>query len=123
MNPTKWSLVIMEASPSQNVWDRWHWRKKWESKAQWKLLIRGAAGFIYIPKATGKRSLLVHRHGKQTLDPSNLIGGLKGVIDDLVQLGLLVDDKPEFLEIKEPLQARLNGREKPHTILILEEVL
>lgn len=117
-----WTLVIMEASPSQNVWDRWHWRDKWASKAKWKMLIRAAAGFIYIPKATVKRSLTVHRCSPGTLDESNLIGGLKGVIDALVQLGVLVDDRPEFLDLKSPIQTKPKGREKPHTILILEEV-
>ena len=118
-----WILRIEKASPSQNEFAFSHWRKAKASKDAWKLLIRGAAGFLDIPGARGKRRLTIERHAKGTLDEQNLIGGAKGIIDDLVQLGLLVDDKPACLELGKPVQARLKpGERRPYTLLILEEV-
>ena len=118
-----WTLRIEKPSPSQNEFAFAHWRKAKASKDAWKLLIRGAPGFLEIPRAHGKRRLTIERHAKGTLDEQNLIGGAKGIIDDLVQLGLLVDDKPAFLDLGKPVQARVQKHEKrPYTLLILEEV-
>nr|WP_320131982.1 hypothetical protein [uncultured Holophaga sp.] len=120
---TCWTLRIEKACPSQNEFAWAHWRKAKSSKDAWKLLIRGASGFLDIPRARGKRRLTIERHARGTLDEQNLIGGAKGIIDDLVQLGLLVDDKPAFLELGRPVQARLQkGERRPYTLLILEEV-
>jgi len=120
---TRWVLRIEKPSPSQNEFAFANWRIAHRSKAEWKLLIRGSAGFLEVPRSHGKRRLTIERHAKGILDESNLIGGAKGIIDDLVQLGLLVDDKPEFLDLAKPVQARLlKGERRPYTLLILEEV-
>jgi hypothetical protein len=119
----RWTLRIEKACPSQNEFAFSSWRKGHRSKAEWKVLIRGSKDFLSVPRAQGKRRLIIERHAKGILDESNLIGGAKGIIDDLVQLGLLVDDKPEFLELAKPIQARLAaGERRPYTLLILEEV-
>ncbi len=118
-----WTLRIERPSPSQNVLDRAGWRGRKRSKDLWKTLIRGSVNFLEVPTARGKRRLTIERHAKGTLDEQNLIGGCKGIIDDLVQLGLLVDDKPACLELGKPVQARLRaGERRPYTLLILEEV-
>lgn len=120
---SRWILRIERPSPSQNTLERSHWRARKASKDAWKTLIRGAAGFLDIPRAHGRRRLTIERHAKGTLDEQNLIGGAKGLIDDLVQLGLLVDDRPAFLDLGKPVQIRLLKHERrPYTLLILEEV-
>lgn len=117
---TRWTLRIDRPCPSQNEFAFAHWRKAKNSKDAWKILIRSADGFLTIPKAQGKRKLTIERHAKGILDEQNLIGGAKGIIDNLVQLGLLVDDKPACLELGTPVQVRVKGM--PFTLLILEEV-
>lgn len=120
---SRWTLRIEKPSPSQNEFAFSHWRKAKASKDAWKILIRGAAGFLDVPRAHGRRRLTIERHAKGILDEQNLIGGAKGIIDDLVQLGLLVDDKPACLELAKPVQERLQrGERRPYTLLILEEV-
>lgn len=115
-----WTLRIEAASPSQNAFAFSHWRKAKASKDAWKMLIRCAKGFLEIPKAEGKRTLTIERHSPRELDEPNLIGGAKGIIDNLVQLGLLVDDKPKFLDLRvKQVKVKKAGE---HTLLILEEV-
>lgn len=114
-------LTIPKASPSQNEFAFSHWRKAHASKKLWALLIRASEGFVVVPKATAKRRLTIERHGRKALDVPNLIGGAKGIIDDLVQLGLLVDDDPRHLDVV-ALNAPLAKGEKPHTVLILEDL-
>lgn len=119
----KWVLRIDKASPSQNEFAFANWRIAHRSKAEWKILIRAAHGFLDVPRAHGKRKLTIERHALGILDEQNLLGGAKGIIDNLVQLGLLVDDDPEHIEHGKPVQARLKkGERRPYTLLILEEV-
>ena len=118
----QWALRVNADLPSQNVWDRSGWQAKHRIKGIWKMFLRGAPGFLKVPPATGKRRLTIERHGRGTLDDSNIIGGAKGIIDDLVQLKLLVDDKPAFLEHGQPVQVRIKKGEKPFTLWILEDV-
>ncbi|BDU76268.1 hypothetical protein [Mesoterricola sediminis] len=115
-----WTLTIQRATPSQNEFAFSHWREGHRSKKLWAGLIRGAKGFLSIPRASGKRRLTVERHGHKALDIPNLIGGAKGIVDNLVQLRLLVDDTPELLEIT-GLNVALKRGEKPYTVLILED--
>jgi hypothetical protein len=119
----RWTLRIELPTPSQNEFAFSGWRKAHTSKGLWKNLIRACPTFLDIPRAWGPRRLTIERHGKRILDEANLIGGAKGIIDDLVQLGLLVDDKPACLVLGKPLQLKLApGEKRPYTVLVLEEV-
>lgn len=118
-----WALKIEGASPSQNIRDKQHWGTKTREKSRWWWLIRACPNFLSIPRATGKRRLTIERHARTVpQDHANVHGGCKGIVDDLVQLGLLVDDSPAWIEHGTPRHVRLAKGEKPYTVLILEEV-
>jgi len=118
-----WSITIPRACPSQNRHQWAHWAIIRKEKMEWFNLIRAAEGFTNIPKATGKRKLTLERFGWKILDEMNLIGGAKGIVDNLVQLGLLVDDKPSDLELGGVIQHKIMPRTHtiPHTVLHLED--
>lgn len=117
-----WTIRLDDASPSQNILDRMHWAERREVKKEWlwRLQTNGVARSI--PKATGPRKLTIERHGRGTLDTANLIGGFKGIQDNLVELGIFMDDRPEDLILALPTQHSLARGEHPHTILIIENV-
>ena len=117
-----WTIRLDDATPSQNTLDRMHHIDRWKYKREWFYRLRASKGILTIPKATGPRSLRVERHGRGTLDTANLIGGLKGIIDDLVTLGLFTDDHPDHLRLDLPSQHKLTKGQKPHTILIIEDL-
>lgn len=117
-----WSLTIPAATPSQNTREGKHWGTKTREKSEWWWLIRGCPNFLSIPRATRKRRLTIERHARTVpQDPANVHGGCKGIVDDLVQLGLLVDDSPAWIEHGTPRHVPLAKGEKPYTVLILEE--
>lgn len=116
-----WTLRLDDATPSRNVLDRMHHIDRWKFKREWFYRIRAAKGFLAIPKATGPRRLTVERHGRAILDTDNLIGGIKGIQDNLVQMGLFLDDTPDLL-ILHATQQRLTRGQHPHTLLTIEEV-
>ena len=118
---SQWVLRLDDSTPSGNVIFRMNPIERWRYKSEWKWRIRAAKGFLGIPKATGPRKLTVERHGRRELDTDNLVSGLKGIQDNLVQLGLFLDDTPSLL-ILETSQHRLTKGQHPHTILIIQDV-
>lgn len=118
-----WEIRIEAATPSQNTREGKHYCAKTREKRLWWYLIRAAPGFLEIPKATAKRKLTIERHARGVQqDEANVHGGCKGIVDDLVQHGLLVDDSPQWLEHGTPRHVRLERKQKAHTVLILEEI-
>ena len=118
----RWHIVIPLASPGLNeIIGKNHYLRSKE-RDDWFFIIRAAPTFLGITPASGKRHLRIERHGKREMDLDNIIGGAKQVItDNLIKLKLLVDDKPQFLDIS-AANGTLNHKEKPYTILILEDV-
>lgn len=115
------TFTIQKATPSQNETDRMHWAKRRLVAKEWGLLLFEQITTNRITKAAGKRSLTVYRHGKRELDDGNLVGGLKQIIDEIVKLGVLVDDDPKHLSLIahcRPLAAKAN----PHTSFYLEDM-
>lgn len=116
-----YELRIEEASPTANKYAYSHWRVRHGDKKRWAQLLSVEAATKRIPEATGPRVLTIERHGKRRLDPDNLIGGAKGMIDELRRLGLLLDDDDTSLQLVARNVKLLKG-EKPYTILRIEEL-
>jgi hypothetical protein len=118
-----WQLVIFLPSPSQNVREKQHHMDRHKSKGLWWWCIRSSPGFLCVPPDTGKRRVTVERHTRSTFqDPANVIGGCKGIVDDLVDLKLLKGDTEQWIEHGQPVQVKLAPREKEYTVLILKDV-
>lgn len=115
-------LVIPEASPSLNKYAFRHWRVQHTDKKRWLLMLYATSRRAKAAPATGKRRLTIERHGSRRLDVDNIIGGAKGCItDNLRKLGLLLEDDDSAVEFV-ALNVRLEGAQKPHTVLILEDI-
>ena len=115
------TFTIQKATPSQNETDRMHWAKRRLVAKEWALLIQEQIALLGITRATGKRCLTVDRIGKKALDEGNLAGGLKGIIDELVKFGLLIDDDPKHMKLQVSQDAPAPGQ-KPHTIFTLGDM-
>lgn len=117
-----WRLVIPIKCPSQNTRERKHWVKNHQEKSGWWFATGSERNRLDIPKATGKRRLTIECHGPRIMDEANILGGTKGIVDNLVELGLLVQDTPSCLEHGTPIQIKTKKGEKPFTVLILRDV-
>lgn len=107
---------------SQNQTDRMHWVVRSRLKQAWKMAIIAARNNSGIPKASHKRRLVIEVHGPRVMDEANILGGLKGAVDNLTELGLIVDDSPSWLVMGTPIQIRTKQKEKAHVVLILRDV-
>lgn len=88
-----WTLTIPVEVPSQNRTNEWHWSMRHKHTKRCGFLLVQAGG-LKLPKATGKRSCHILSFRRQRChDIANLVGGAKGLVDAIVRIGLLVDDK------------------------------
>lgn len=111
------TLELPFATPSQNdkrVKGHWGFRKKHKDLCRsWvvfrlleqghKLEVRAGRGRTLIwarlkEPAKERRRVTITRHSPGQCDYGNLVGGCKGLLDVLVEVGLLVDDSPEWVE-------------------------
>lgn len=119
----KYQILIERASPSLNdfIYNREPFTHQKEKKA-WYWLVRCAKGFLDVPRATGKRHVHIQRAGKRPVDLDNLIGGAKlCIVDNLKKWKLLIDDDQKNMTISCE-NIPLKPGEKPHTIVILEDI-
>lgn len=87
------------ATPSQNVYQRWHWaqKKRFRDQCQMHLEVQCRLSPHGRPPRNVKMHVCVTRHSAGVLDYGNLVGGCKPVLDALVRVGLLVDDSPKWV--------------------------
>jgi len=107
MSEQAWVLYLPINVPSQNTLYgnvRDHKAARWKYRGhrdKAELLFRSARNNKRIPPARGKRRVTWERilgPRQREYDEPNFVGGLKPIIDALVRVGLLVDDKPKYYE-------------------------
>ena len=111
-------IVLPLPTPSANEWSGKHWSRRYRLKAQWaKLLLVAKPGEH---RASSRLRVTIERvMTGGGLDPDNLAGGLKPVLDAMVSLGLLLDDSPRWLELHVG-QSKPGKGEPPHTVITIE---
>lgn len=99
--PQTLTLEIDEAVPSLNKLLRMHWVARRKLLKQWEWLIflefwkqhGGATNYYRAEKA----KVRITRFSHHLLDPDNLHGSAKIVLDALKKIGLIADDAPDRL--------------------------
>lgn len=93
-------LVIPRLLPSRNVADKMHWsgrhrlRKLWTQEIGWALAQQQYRAGPFDPAHVS-----IERRSPGELDPDNLTGSIKPVLDSLKANGVIVDDTPQHLEL------------------------
>ena len=106
----KWTISIPLRLPKANDYIRYHWSKQQRTRNEWRRLLDLFGGNI--PPAAKPRKVRVISYRKQLLDRDDALylTADKVILDSLVRLELLVDDKSEWckLEVK---QVKMNWDE------------
>lgn len=77
-----------------------HWRVKHAESRKWKLLVAQAVVPIWPktnPALTSGVSLALTRYSTREPDFDGLVSGFKHVLDGLVEVGVLLNDKPSVI--------------------------
>lgn len=95
--------------------------KRWAKLNYQKKFMKCLSGYELLAlKKKKKAKIKVIRYGSRLLDEDNFIGGLKPLLDTIVKLGLIVDDRPEWLELNYKQEKCKRGEEK--TVIILSYI-
>lgn len=96
------TIALSRPIESQNQRDKWHWTKRDKERVLWEWEIFAAIN--------GRKSRYKHNDKKryvkitslrpQLLDRGDLWGGAKGLVDALVNLGMLKDDSDEWCDLE-----------------------
>jgi len=140
-----WTLQLPGVTPSLNVLRDLHWARYKKMREEWFLKLRAKWGASAIPVPTGRRLVVIVRYGKRALDPDNLQGGVKPLVDALkpgrtergvyksgvkagqswvrtrLGLGLILEDDDGFLQL-EVRNGRLLPGQKPYTIVTISDL-
>ena len=118
-------VIVGKITPSLNVTMRQHFGVRKKEGAEWAAHILYAARRVgresVTDKAVGKRRLTIERHARKLLDQDNLAGGCKDLIDQIKRYGLIRDDRPDLCELVFR-QEKITAKQKPHTVIILEDM-
>ena len=105
-----------------NAGSKWAQARYRKLRDEWVMWMTANRVNLRIPVAAAKRRVTITRvySGRQReFDRSNLVGGCKPIWDSMVRAGMLVDDKPAFLE-DSYLQRK---GERPCTEFVVEELV
>lgn len=117
-------LEIPRVPPSLNEVVGYHWRHRhrvsqiWQ-KEIWYALITAGYSPQRLPYAKARVSIHRQSHGK--MDPDNLVGAMKPLIDALRYAHVLVDDTEEHLELVVTQKRQLKSA-APFTRIEVEEI-
>jgi hypothetical protein len=115
----RWTCELPFVTPSNNELLNMHWAERARLKTRMAWQIRSALNTIpHIPSASHKRRIIFVRHGKRRLDKDNLYGGIKLTLDIIKEFRVIVDDKPDWLDLE--VEQGACGKAKPWTTFILE---
>ena len=105
-------FTISTPPPSLNVLLRMHYRERTKLKRRIRIELWAQVLDAERIRCSNRQLILTGtRYGKKALDPDNLIGSLKPVIDALVWLEVLVDDTEQYLTIGKIRQEKLRKGE------------
>ncbi len=112
-------IRIEKTIKSQNHFVGKHWSVKNKDSKEWEELIWAELNGK-IPWAKKKMAVKIRSVRKKLIDISNLWGGIKGLLDAIVRLGLIIDDSPQYLDL-EVMQVKACGQEPGKTVVEIME--
>ena len=110
-------------SPNEWVWQSWYVYR--DIKKDWLKRLHSACihhcGIGKFGHPVENASLTIERRGVNELDEDNLKGGVKPVIDSLIQLGFLANDTPDVIQVMDVFQTRVSTFAEQETRITLIE--
>ena len=109
----KITLPIVTMSNNELIRMHFRTRMKMKETYMWELIAVGANDPKYKVEFGERRRVTIISYRKQLCDADNFTGGLKLLIDSLLELDLICDDSPKYMElvalqeIKKPYQTEI----------------
>jgi hypothetical protein len=114
----RYELMIDEVAPSPSAYVRAHWTRYSGIKQRWAWLVAAAGKRPATPLQRAKVGIC--RYGKLLLDPDNLVGHSKPILDSLRANGYIADDTAAHVTL-DIRQERVPKGQEPCTLIVVEE--
>ena len=109
----------VSATPSLN---KLH-SNRWQMVNAKKKYLKELRGYeVYRLKEKKKMKLIYERHGSRFLDQENWFGSTKVLTDAIKEMGLIVDDRQEWLDIQHLPQVKCKRGEEKTEVCLLESM-
>ena len=92
-------LPLVTMTNNELIGLHWATRRKMKTAYMWELTAVGANDPKYKAEMGERRRITIFSYRKQLCDPDNFFGGLKILIDAMVEMDLLCDDSPKYMEL------------------------
>ena len=118
MSNVPMTIELPFATPSQNIYQRWHWGRQHKFRDD---CVRILLWFLVgKPRQVDKRRrVTVRRYSCGRLDRGNFVGGCKPLIDALVHIGALRDDTEQWLDDRYEQHNAPRGQQR--TVIEIED--
>jgi len=109
----KIELPLVTMSNNELIGMHFGTRRKIKDCYLWTLIAAGANDPKYKAEFGERRRVTVISYRRQLCDPDNFMGGLKILLDSLIEMDLICDDSPKYLELialqdtKKPYQTEI----------------
>lgn len=108
-------LEIPRATPSRNATFHKHWLASYREKKLWAWEVRLALSGRRPMAFTGRARVTIERRSRRLLDPDNLVGGFKSLLDALKAERIIADDSAAHIDLV-PKQTK----GEPRTVVTVE---
>jgi len=109
-------LPIVTSSPNKML--RCHWTERYKIQKDYGILLNAAIEDKHKVKTEQPRRVEIYSYRKQLLDPDNLVGSVKLLLDAIEEAGLIWDDSPEYLSLSVFQEI---DRHNPRTEIVIKE--
>lgn len=99
MTPYTLTFTLPGLPPTLN--SRGHWRKRHRLNLLWQSMVAKAVAGQHPRKPLKKARLTLTRVSWRSMDRDNLVSGFKSIIDGMVNVGILEDDRWENIGMPE----------------------
>lgn len=125
-DPRTLEITVPVPTNSPNEWVWKHWSAYRAIKKDWLKRLHAASiqhcGIGKFGHPVENASLTIERRGVKELDEDNLKGGVKPVIDSLIQLGFLANDTPDVIQVMHVFQSSVDTYNEQETrITVIEQ--
>jgi hypothetical protein len=116
-------ITVLTIPPSLNEYERMHFIKRHKLSRVFEREVfyaLASSGPWPLRPATKKRRLFIDVHRHRLLDYDRLVGGCVPLVDGIKHLGLIVDDRPKWLD-SEYRQTLVKKGEDPYVVIEITE--
>ena len=113
------TATIPQIPKTNNASLRSHWGARQRETTRWRRLVRTCCGTPGYGMVQGRQRVTITVHRGRRQDKDNAYGSVKPIVDGLKRAGWVVDDAPEWIDLRVQEEVE-RDRRKRRTVIEVE---